>query len=195
MRTLIIAAAIVASLSSVPAMAQQSPQNMMMGQPRSGAMLGSGWMERHMQWRDMMPMMSMMDPSRHIEGRLAFLKAELRITEAQASQWSAYADAVRANTDRMGNAMDQMMSSGMMMGPMMSEGTMMGGYNMMMHGQSEAIASLPDRFDLAEQHISARLEMLQAMKEPTMQLYSVLSDEQKRLADQFIGPMGMMGMM
>jgi hypothetical protein len=195
MRTLIIAAAIVASLSSVPAMAQQSPQNMMMGQPRSGAMMGSGWMEHHMQWRDMMPMMSMMDPSRHIEGRLAFLKAELRITEAQASQWNAYIDAARANADRMGDAMDQMMSSRMMMGPMMSEDTMMGGYNMMMHEQSEAIANLPDRFALAEKHLTAQLETLQAMKEPTMQLYGVLSDEQKRLADQFIGPMGMMGMM
>jgi len=39
------------------------------------------------------------------------------------------------------------------------------------------------------------MEMLQAIKGPTEQLYSVLSKEQKQTADQILGPMGMVGMM
>lgn len=35
------------------------------------------------------------DLTDHTEGRIAFLKAELRITEAQAPQWTAFADALR----------------------------------------------------------------------------------------------------
>lgn len=191
MRTLILAAAIVASLASTAAIAQQSPQNMMMGQQRPGVMMGPGSMDYHMQYRGMMPMMGMMDPSEHIEGRLAFLKTELKITEAQAPQWNSYAAAVRANASRMSELMNQMMSTGMMMGP----GMMMGNQNMMMHGQQEAVMSLPDRFSLAKQHITAHMEMLQAIEGPATQLYAVLSDEQKHLADKFVGPMGMMGMM
>ena len=55
--------------------------------------------------------------------------------------------------------------------------------------------SLPDRLDWAEQHMAAHMEMLQAIKGPTEELYAVLSAEQKRIADQIMGPMGMMGMM
>jgi len=40
--------------------------------------------------------------------------------------------------------------------------------------------------------MAAHMEMLAAIKGPTMQLYGVLSEDQKRLADQLIGPMGMM---
>src|SRR5579885_1399391 len=37
----------------------------------------------------------------HVEGRLAFLKTELKITEAQAPQWTKFADAMRATADSM----------------------------------------------------------------------------------------------
>ena len=36
-------------------------------------------------------------PFEHVEGRIAFLKAELKITDAQKPQWDAFADALRAN--------------------------------------------------------------------------------------------------
>jgi hypothetical protein len=55
--------------------------------------------------------------------------------------------------------------------------------------------SLPDRLKWAEQHMAAHMEMLQAIKAPTDQLYAVLSADQRRIADQLMGPMGMMGMM
>src|SRR5579864_6917735 len=37
------------------------------------------------------------DPTRHIEGRIAFLKAELKITDAQAPQFDKVAQAMRDN--------------------------------------------------------------------------------------------------
>ncbi len=178
MRALILAAA-VAVLAGTAAIAQQSPQQPMMGGQMPGAMMESGGMGHMMMGQGMidqggMPMMGM-NPSQHIEGRLAFLKTELKITEAQAAPWNAYADAVRANAKRMGELMDQMMSNGMMM-----------------QGQPGMMMSLPDRLNWAEQHMAAHMEMLAAIKEPTLQLYGALSDDQKRLADQLIGPMGMM---
>jgi hypothetical protein len=188
MRTLILATAVAAMLTSTAAIAQQSSQPMM-GQQTPGAMMGQGMMGQSMMGHGMMPMMGVMNPSQHIEGWLAFLKTELKITDAQAPQWNAYADALRANAKRMGDLMTSMMSSGMMgQGMTNSQG-------MMMPGQSEVGMSLPDRLNLAEQHIKAHMEMLQAIKGPTTQLYAVLSEEQKRTADQLLGPMGMMGMM
>jgi hypothetical protein len=192
MRALLIATAMAAMLTSTAALAQQSTQPMM-GQQMpmmNYGMMGHG-------------MMPMMDPSQHIEGRLAFLKTELKITEAQTPQWTAYAEALRANAKRMGQLMTEMMSSGMMSQGMMNYGMMMGNQGMMMQGQpgtmmqgqSGAMMRLPDRLNWAEQHMAAHMEMLQAIKGPTEQLYAVLSDEQKRIADQLMGPMGMMGMM
>ena len=191
MRALILAAAITV-LASTAAIAQQSPQQPMMGGQMPGAMMqyggmghmmmGQGMMGQGMMDQGGMPMMGM-NPSQHIEGRLAFLKTELKITEAQAAPWNAYADAVRANAKRMGELMDQMMSGNM---------AMQGQPGMMMQGQSGMMMSLPDRLNRAEQHMAAHMEMLAAIKGPTMQLYGALSEEQKRLADQLIGPMGMM---
>jgi len=86
--------------------------------------------------------------------------------------------------------MAEMMSSGMM-----GQGMMMGNQGMMMQGQPGTMMSLPDRLNWTEQHMASHMEMLQAIKGPTEQLYSVLSKEQKQTADQILGPMGMVGMM
>src|SRR5919202_1070827 len=45
-------------------------------------------------------------PSR-VEGRIAFLKAELKITDAQTPQWNAVADAMRKNDAAMRDLMRQ----------------------------------------------------------------------------------------
>lgn len=192
MRASICAFAVAAALATTAALAQQSPQP---SQQMHGPMTGQGMMVGQgtgtgpemmgpgpMMGPGMMPMMGMMDPAQHIEGRLAFLRTELKITEAQMPQWKAFADALRANAKRMGDLMSTMMSSARM-GPGM------------MSGQAGTATNLPERLDRAEQHIATHLEILRAMKGPTTQLYAALSDEQKRTADQLIrGPMGM-GMM
>src|SRR6478736_788877 len=43
-------------------------------------------------------------PLRHVEGQIAFLKAELKITDAQMPQWNAFADALRGSAARLQQA-------------------------------------------------------------------------------------------
>ena len=71
----------------------------------------------------------------HVDGRLAYIKAELKITDAQEPLWKAYAAAARDNAQGMQARCTTMMSS---------EGA--GGL------------SLPDRMDLHEQFMAARLD-------------------------------------
>ena len=57
-----------------------------------------------MMHRQMMPMdmgMAGMQPVRHIDGQIAFYKAELKITDAQSPQWNAFADALRGSATRL----------------------------------------------------------------------------------------------
>ncbi len=109
----------------------------------------------------------------HLDGRLAYIKAELKITEAQEPLWKAYADAARDNANGM-----------------------VGHCTTMMSPKGAAGLSLPDRLDLHEQFMAAQLDALRAMNKALKPLYAALSDDQKKIADQmFWGPMGMMGMM
>src|SRR4051812_32891629 len=55
---------------------------------------------------DDMSMMRMMKhdpamgmPFEHVEGRIAFLQAEIGVTDAQRAQWNAFADALRRNAE------------------------------------------------------------------------------------------------
>jgi hypothetical protein len=49
---------------------------------------------------------------RHIEGQIAFYKAELHITDAQTAQWNAFADALRASAKPLETAYAAMMPGG-----------------------------------------------------------------------------------
>jgi hypothetical protein len=99
---------------------------------------------------------------------LAFLKTELKITEAQLPLWNAVGDAIRANTKVMGDM----------------SGSMMGGAQ---------TATLPDKLALREKMMTAHLEALRRFKSAVEPLYAALSDDQKKTADELLmGPMGMM---
>ncbi|MGA7329061.1 MAG: Spy/CpxP family protein refolding chaperone [Rhodomicrobium sp.] len=106
----------------------------------------------------------------NIEGRLAFLKAELKITQAQEPLWAAYVLAARDNAKNMLARCTAMM------------------------GNKEAVAlSLPERLDKREQFMEARLESLRTLNRAIKPLYAALDDTQKQAADElFRGPMGMM---
>ena len=69
-----------------PPGAPAAPGGMDMKSGGSGAMMGGGMMHGGM--------MGHM-PLKHIEGRLAFLKTELKITPAQEPQWTKFAESVR----------------------------------------------------------------------------------------------------
>lgn len=162
----------IAFLMTVPtAFAQQWPQDMM----------GHGGMGQGMSTCDHMPMMGRMQFGQHVEGRIAFLKAELKITDPQTAQWNAYAEALRANANRMQAFGSEMMSKGMM------------NHGLMSQGQAGKPPSVPEYLALAERHMAAHMEMLAEIKGPLMGLYGVLTEEQKHLADELL--MGHMGMM
>jgi hypothetical protein len=161
--------ALIAGLVAAPALAQQEsheqqhPPGMGMGSPGDG-----------MPMMGMRPMMmgregigGMM--AGHVEGRLAFLKTELKITDAQLPLWNAVADAIRANT----KSVSAMMAGGMMAG-------------------SET-ATLPGKLALREKMMTAHLHGLRRFKAAVDPLYAALSPEQKKTADQLLmGPMDMM---
>ena len=124
-----------------------------------------------------MPMMVMMQMmmgqngmAGHVEGRIAFLKTELKITDAQQSLWTTVADTMRANAKGMSG-----MPNGM---PMMGSAT-----------------TLPDKLAMHEKMMATHLDGLRKLKAAVEPLYASLNADQKKAADELmIGPMGM-GMM
>lgn len=153
-----------------PAQAQAAPVV-----PGGMDMKGSG--DGRMMGGDMSRMMTMMhggmmgDMSlKHVEGRLAFLKTELKITSAQESQWTKFADAIRSISKSAQAAKPPMMQGG-----------------------AQAPTAAPDRLGSYEKMLIARLERVRALKAAVDPLYASLSDDQKKVADELVmGPMGIM---
>lgn len=147
------------------------PQGKAGGMPMMGGdmgqmmqmMRGMMVMDGMMAMDGMMPMggPGRMQPFAHIEGQLAFYKTELKITEAQASQWNAFADAVRAGAQKLQDAFAGAM-------------------------QSSGPASAIDQADRRIKLLSARLDALKAIAEATKPLYAALSDDQKKTADELM---------
>lgn len=145
-----------AEAGSPPAAPPQktSPQN-----PAAGMMMMDGGMKDG----SMMSMMGMMGGPdamvQHVEGRIAALKVEWKITKAQLPLWNAFAETLRSNA----KTMNRMMES--MMGP-----DMMG-------------KSLPDRLDQHEKMMSSQLKALHRTTATLRRLYAAMDDEQKKIAD------------
>jgi LTXXQ motif family protein len=110
-----------------------------------------------------------------IEGRIAFLRTELKISDAQANAWNAFADALRTNAKRLGEVRASVMSR---QGP----------------GQPQA-QTLADRLDAQERWLSARLEGTRAIRAVFTNLYGALSDDQKKTANDLLAPHMGVGMM
>lgn len=160
------------------------------GPPSTGpsrGKMGEGMMSMmggNMSMSDMMRMMSIMQQSGgdgmggmetidHVEGRIAFLRTELKITDAQQSAWNAFADALRTNAKTLGEIRGSMMAQ-----------------------QNTGPRDLVERLTLQEKWLAARLEGTRAMKSMLSNLVAMLSDEQKKAADELLAPqMGMMPMM
>ena len=133
----------------------------------------------------MMGMMRMMGPNMagmatvdRVEGRIAFLRTELKITEAQASAWNAFADALRTNARRLSEVRASMMP--------------------LFGAVQQQAPTMAERLDLQERWLLARLEGTRALKSAFTNLYGTLSDDQKNTANELLAPhmgMGMMAMM
>lgn len=154
--------------ANAPQLPMQSDQSGMMGMMR---MMDMAQMTRMM---DMMcggmsaPGMGMekMDPAGmgmidHVEGRIAFLRAELKISDAQAVVWDAFAGALRASSKRLDEA------------PQAASG-------------KSSLPALEQRLTAQEQWLSARLESVRAIKATFGDLYKVLSLDQRKSADELL---------
>ena len=124
----------------------------------------------------MMPMMRQMMgqqdgmgmPFEHVEGQVAFLKAELRITDAQKPQWDAFANTLRESA-RTHRSMHEQMTKG------------------------DMPSSWPERLAFQQKSLSARSNSLNELEAAAKPLYASLTEEQRKIADQLLsGPMGMM---
>lgn len=146
---------------------QAPPQGMMgYGMPMMGpGMMGYG---TPMMPGGVGPMMGMM-PGQHVEGRIAFLRTELGITQAQAPVWDTFAEALRASARAMADMHGQMM-------PMMQQGPQ--------------AMPLAQRLELQERMMTLHLEALRRVRSAAGPLYAALDERQKRVADQL-----MVGMM
>jgi hypothetical protein len=156
-------------------------QGMMGGGEMMGSqgMMGRGGMSMMGGRMPMMDMMGMMGQSSggmggmatidHVEGRIAFLRTELKITDAQASAWNAFADALRANAKGLGEVRASMMPQA-----------------------GAAPQTLIDRLTLQEKWLAARLEGTRAIRSALTNLVGTFSEEQKKTADEILAPhMGM----
>ncbi len=145
---------------------------MQRGMERGRMGMGQGMAGPGMMDGPMRPMM-MGAGSNHTEGRLAFIKTELKISDAQMPQWNVFADAVRANA------------------------TAMTDMHRAMAPQQKPDSTLPERLAMEDKVLSAHVAASRKIQESLTKLYDVLSPEQKKVADGIvIGPMGMpMGMM
>ena len=142
-----------------PGMMNQGMMNQGMVGPGTCSMAGGMGPGMMMGWGMMNPAtMGMMMGGPAVQGRLAYVKAELGITDAQASAWDGYASAVSAQVTSM-----QGMHAGMM--------------------QAIQSGSAMDRIDAHIKAMEAMVESLKALKPATEALYAVLTDEQKQKAD------------
>ncbi len=103
----------------------------------------------------------------HTEGRIAFLKAELAITGQQTSVWDAYAAALKKNLQSMQGMRETMMK--------------------VMQAKSPV-----ERLDAHIAAMDARVAALKELKPALAGLYSSLSEEQKKKADELLTGMGCM---
>jgi hypothetical protein len=113
-----------------------------------------------------------------IEGRIAFLRTELKITDAQTNAWNSFADALRTNAEKLGEVRTSMMSH--------------------MGAAQQQPPPLTERLNLQEQWLIARLEEIRAMKSALTNLYAVLTEDQSKTANELLGlhmGLGMMEMM
>jgi len=108
--------------------------------------------------------MGMADMASHIDGHLAFIKAELKITPAQEDAWKGFADVLRASA----TSMSQM--QGM---PMATPGT---------------AQTVSQALDQKERGLAARLDNSKKLRAAWTRLDAVLTPEQRKAAESILVP-------
>jgi LTXXQ motif family protein len=160
---------------ALPAPAQDQTMPMMgmdqgmmgMGQGMGGGMMGCGMGGMMGQHGNM---------AAHMEGRIAFIKAELGIADAQKPAWDEFEKVMRAHFGQMQEMRETMMSK--MKG-------MMSGENRKPIPVPEVLAT---RISMMESHVAEMKNMQAAVAK----FYAALDAKQKEKADQLVMGMGCM---
>jgi hypothetical protein len=103
-----------------------------------------------------------------VEGRLAYARTVLGITDSQAAAWKAYEDVSRANVQSMQAAQDAMMDA-------------------------ERLGSAIDRMHAQTGMMQARLDARKALEPVTIALYKALTPDQRERADVLLLLLGSSG--
>ncbi|WP_193760672.1 Spy/CpxP family protein refolding chaperone [Bradyrhizobium yuanmingense] len=157
---------------------KMSPQGQMRDCQGAGCQENSGMMQ-------MMPMMMQMmekmmrgqmsssggsgamsgpaDVTERLEGRIAFLKAELQISDKQSADWNGVADALRSSRQHLLEARKMLV-------------------------MDDKLGSA-DRLEHYERHLSERLEAIKSARLAYTRLYASLNESQKQTADTILLPL------
>ena len=103
------------------------------------------------------------DVTERIEGRIAFLKAELQITDKQMADWNVLAEALRSGRQHLVEARKFLV----------------------MDGKTNSA----DRLARYESHLTERLEAIKSARAAFVRLYPTLVDAQKQTADAILVPL------
>lgn len=113
-------------------------------------------------------MMGMADMASHIDGHLAFIKAELKITPAQEDAWKGFADVLRASATSM---------------------TQMQGMPM---GTPGAAQTVSQALDQKERLLATRLDNSKKLRTAWAKLDAALTSDQRKAAEGILIPRLMM---
>ena len=100
----------------------------------------------------------------HLDGQLAYLKTELKITDVQTPQWNIFGQAFRAEMEKKAQLCRQAMEQ----------------------SRAGTSVNLLDSLKMIEDQLSKRLDSLRAMRAAVQPLYSILTPEQKKTADEIM---------
>jgi len=100
----------------------------------------------------------------HVEGRIAYLRAELKITDAQAPQWDAVASAMRRGAEAERALRDEM------------------------HAQDGKPMTAVERLARRDKANAIHTENAKAFTAAFTALYARMGDDQKKAADQLLSP-------
>jgi hypothetical protein len=159
-RTLAFIAPLVA-VAVLPSFGQSAGETPMMGMMGGGCLMMQDMADQGMVGQNMMAR-GMGNIAAMTEGRLAYLKSALGITQEQEPVWISYVDTVKSQVAAMQGMHQNMME-------VMQKG------------------SAVDRMDVRIGAMEAMLDAMKTMKPATEKLYAGLKDEQKKIADQLIG--------
>lgn len=109
--------------------------------------------------------------AKHIDGRLAFLKTELKITPEQEKLWEDFATVAKDNATSMQERCEAKKAKWK---------------DAKEKGESKERPPLPERLDARAESLEAKLEALRAKTNAVKPLYDALNNEQKKTADELI---------